>query len=228
MHQAYAGTHKGETGLVIANGPSLDDVPFGLLNKYVKVACNHYGCACEHNAFLPQPEYWSQTGLNQVQTAEQRKHYHPAIEGARLAFVNKYVVKAFPQDNVVGILSRKAQGIPTNDNQAFSKDPLHAVGIGFTQTYINLQIAYWLGFETVLIVGLDNDYEADPNKRHFYPDAEHNSDPPFHGNEKQAAGSNYVFGLAREAYEADGRRIINLTPTDKTPALEMGRLEDWA
>lgn len=229
----FAGIHRGETGLIIGNGPSLKDVSFDFLNRHIKIACNHYGCACDHNKYLPQAEYWSQLGYNQVQTMRQREHYYPAIEGARLAFVNKHMIGQFPQDNVVGILSRNGLGLPMpgpHGNRAFSGDPLYAVGVGFTQLYVNFQIAYWLGFETLLIVGLDEGYEAAQKKygqRHFYPDAAHNSAPPYHGEQGFIDGSNYVFGLAKEAFEADGRRIINLSNPTMDRVFEKGNIEDY-
>lgn len=222
--------HEGETGIVIANGPSLLDVPTGFLDQYPTIGCNHMGCACEDSYY--SPTYWDQLGLNQVKTEEQREHYYPAIEQAEAAFVNRFVEHKFPFDNVYGIISRGALGreLPQpHGNRTFSTDALDAVGIGFTQTYISFQIAYMLGFDTVLVVGLDNDYGDGPNRDHYY-DVEddgviHLGSP--YSNEEFQEGSDFMFFLARKAYEADGRRIINLTPESKAYSLERGDLEDW-
>jgi len=218
----YHNKHKGPC-IVVANGPSLTDVPVEFFDKYPTIGCNHFGCACEHTFY--HPTYWSQLGLDQVDTEEKRKHYYPAIENAELAFVNRAMRDKFPQENIVGILGRDETGF--KQGRAFSIDILSRVGVGYTQIYISLQIAYWLGFTTALLVGLDNDYNADPGKRHFYEDKEHNSCEPFHGNEGAKLGSDFVLGLARAAFEADNRRIYNLTPTKNTPSLRMGKLRDW-
>ena len=80
-----------------------------------------------------------------------------------------------------------------------------------------LQVMYYLGFEKVLCVGLDNDYGADPDKLHFYPNDPRFATEPGMGRKVFQKGSNYVFGLAKEAYENDGREIINVNETNNTP-----------
>jgi len=102
------------------------------------------------------------------------------------------------------------------------------VGVGYTQTYVNLQIAYWIGFRTVLLIGIDHDYGSED--RHFYKDSEIDEYYPLPDDERVAtitAGADEVYRLAREAYEADGRRIINLTPNSKTDVFEFGDIEGW-
>ena len=119
-------------------------------------------------------------------------------------------------------------------NKSFSFVPLKGLWEGFTVTYVCLQLAYWMGFETVLLVGVDHRYEYDgePNEErvlqgddpnHFHPDyfkgmKWHNPD---------LARSEDAYNLARIAFQAAGRRIINLTPNTGENAFEKGRLEDW-
>lgn len=224
-------SHKGETGIVVGNGPSLAETPRSFLESYPRICCNHYHCRCmldmDEYPDLPAPTYWSQLGANQVQTQEQREHYYSAIEAAEAAFVNRLVADKFPQDNVHGIFSRQDVEPGSFAKRQFSFEPLEYVGIGYTQTYISLQLAYYLGFTTVLIVGLDSSYRADPDKRHYYEDRPHNSDEPYGGHERFEKGSNFVFALSRQAYERDNRRIINLSPATFETVFEKGSVEQW-
>ena len=69
----------------------------------------------------------------------------------------------------------------TNSPVSFSTNPIHGFWQGATVTYVAMQLAYWMGFKKVLLVGIDHDFEAkgvpgkiitlengDPN--HFRPD----------------------------------------------------------
>ena len=228
-------SHKGETGLLVANGPSLEYVKTDIFEKYPTMGMNRIykpinpdldesGEAIPDTGYQLWPDYYCLIGRDQVDTPEKRAVYNEVIGRAKAAFVNRDFVKHW-EGNIHGILSHSEDG--KYQGKSFSFDPLKRIALGFTNTYPCMQIMYWMGFKTVLLVGLDNDYGADPEKRHYFPDTEEESCEPFGGRERTMEGSNYVFHLARMAFEADGRRLIQLTKTSKTPALEKGRLEDW-
>jgi len=213
--------HAGETGLIVANGPSLADVPPAFLEKYPSMGMNRIYLPI--NGYRFQPWYYCILGYDQLDAEEKRAVYRDVIKNARAAFVNREFAHMF-EGNVYPISGRDESG--RRQGHKFSFEPLRRVGVGFTNTYVAMQLMYYLGFKTVLIVGLDNDYTAAAQK-HYYPDAPDLVAESPHGDEGFQEGSNYVFHLARQAYEASGRRLINLTPTDKTPTLKMGRLEQW-
>ena len=85
---------------------------------------------------------------------------------------------------------------------------------------------YHLGFEKVLCVGLDNDYGADPEKLHFYPNDDRFACEPAGGRYATQKGSSYVFGRAKKVFEADGRQIINVNRGNNTP-FEHGDPDDY-
>ena len=214
--------HKDETGLIVANGPSLETMPIALFEKYPTMGMNRIYKPI--NGYRLWPDYYCLVGADQVDTPEKRAVYNEVISHAKVAFVNRTFAHCW-EGNIYGIGIRGEDG--SYQGKKFSFDPMKRIALGFTNAYPCMQIMYWLGFKTVLLVGLDNDYGADPEKRHYFPDTEEESCEPFGGRDRVREGSNYVFHLARQAYEADGRRLIQLTKTDKTPALEKGRLEDW-
>ena len=208
--------------MLVANGPSLEYVKTDIFEKYPTMGMNRIYKPI--NEYQLWPDYYCLIGRDQVDTADKRAVYNEVISRAKAAFVNRDFVHHW-EGNIYGILSHGVDG--TYQGKAFSYDPLKRIALGFTNAYPCMQIMYWMGFKTVLLVGLDNDYGADPEKRHYFPDTEEESCEPHGGRERTMEGSNYVFHLARQAFEADGRRLIQLTKTGKTPSLEKGRLEDW-
>jgi hypothetical protein len=101
----------------------------------------------------------------------------------------------------------------------FCYDISQGVHEGRTVTYAALQIAYYLGFKEVIIIGMDHryDYAGNPNEasrldgadpNHFCADyfgggqAWHNPD---------LEHSEESYRIARTEFEKDGRRIIDAT-----------------
>ena len=105
---------------------------------------------------------------------------------------------------------------------------------GATVTYVAMQLAFYMGFAEVVLVGVDHSFVSkgpahklvmatEPDKNHF--------DPNYFG-----AGvswqlpdlemSEYAYRLARDAFEARGRRIINSTVGGKLEVFTRVALED--
>lgn len=231
IKDAYNGT-----GIVIANGPSLDKVPRDFLDKYPTIGTNNiylYGMTEEEVKAYPEaplkfvPSFYTILGIDQLDSKKKQKYCRPIIEQADLAFVNRLTYPEFDMPHVYAIhgvrLSTKTRPVP---RETFSYDILDCVGIGYTNTYIMLQVMYYLGFEKVLCVGLDNDYSRDDEQLHFYPDDPRFACEPLQGRKTHQIGSNYVFGLAKKAYEMDGREIININDINNTP-FEQGLPKDY-
>lgn len=228
--------HKGETGIVIANGPSLNNVPRDFLDKHPTIGTNNiylYGMTEEEIEAYPEtplkfvPNFYTILGMSQLDTADKRDYCHPIIKAVDLAFVNRLVYAEFNMPHVYAIhgvrVSTKRRPQP---KQKFSYDIKDFVGIGYTNTYIMLQVMYHLGFTKILCVGLDNDYGKSNDRLHFYPDDERFACEPVMGRRAHEMGSKYVFGLAKKAYEMDGREIININKVNNTP-FEQGLPEDY-
>ena len=119
----------------------------------------------------------------------------------------------------------------------FSTDPTQRMYSGQSVTIINLQVAYYMGFSEVVLIGMDFSYTVpsdakvggalitsmgdDPN--HFHPDyfgkGKVWKDPKL-----DRVLANYQ--LAKLMYEADGRRIVNATPGGKLELFDCVPYED--
>lgn len=71
---------------------------------------------------------------------------------------------------------------------------------GFTGVYVALKQAYYLGYETVYLYGVDHD----PEWKHASPYY-----PPSNGSDYLRARMREHFRIAADVYKAAGRRIIN-------------------
>lgn len=102
----------------------------------------------------------------------------------------------------------------------FGKDLCQPICSGGTVTYLALQVAYYMGFRQVILVGVDHDFvdKGTPNRtetrthdvdeNHFHPDYFPK------GSRWQLPDllrSEGAYRLAREAYEADRREILDAT-----------------
>jgi len=209
----YRDLHKDETCLIIGNGTSLRDVPREFLLKYPTFGTNRIYLL---EGFTPT-YYCSVNPLVIQQFSE---------DIARID-APKFLPASYCFDDTC---------LPLNSSGMvlFSQDASQWIYEGHTVTFVCMQIAYYMGFKTVLLVGVDHSFVFDgrPNEQqvmegndpnHFHPDY-------FRGrswNNPDLVRSEHAYKLARAAYEAHGGRIINLTPGTKEQAFEKGNINDW-
>lgn len=205
--------HKGETCLIVGNGPSLKNVPLEFLNKYPSFGTNRIYLL---DGFTPT-YYCSVNPLVIGQFSED------------IAKVNapKFLPERYCFDETC--LPLVSSGIPV-----FSQDASQWVYEGHTVTFVCMQIAFYMGFDTMLLVGVDHSfkYEGSPNQQnklqgedpnHFHPQYFANRE----WNNPDLERSERAYKLARAMFEAHGKRIINLTPGTKEQAFEKGEINDF-
>ena len=208
--------HKGETCLIVGNGPSLKKIPKDFLKKYPTFGTNR--CYLH---FLPT--YY--VAIN------------PLIVEQWLGDIMQLDVDAMFLPASLQIAGGSAHYLKSIYGPPFfSKDITEGIHEGFTVTYVCLQIAYFMGFSIVLLVGVDHRYEYQgmPNEEQLAvgPDPNHFSLDYFTGGVKwnlpDLEMSEVSYRLAREAYEADGRRIVNLTPGTALDVFPKDKWRKWA
>jgi hypothetical protein len=205
--------HKDETGVIIGNGLSLNKTPLAMLNeKYATFGSNKI-------YRLPfTPDYYSIVDKEMMDTC--------------LPLPKKFTPKA---------LFLRAEAQVKNNNPiypivagGFSRNIDNFVILGGTVTYVLLQIAYYMGFTKLLLVGVDHNY---PHAGTVEPGAQFvaGKDDPDHfkcsdGLPYFETGKKYnspeterveqYYKWADEFFKLEGRKIINLTPDSKTNAFE--------
>lgn len=93
-----------------------------------------------------------------------------------------------------------------------------------TVSFLNMQLAFAMGYENVVLIGFDHSYQQAPDLKEGAAIVQDTEDPNhfdpryFHGKTWQAADTGNMekmYLVAREAYAAAGRRIVNATDGGK-------------
>ena len=194
--------HRGETCLIVGNGPSLRDIPLSFLEQYPTFGTNliykligftpTYYTAVDHRVLVPL-----------AKTLETRFPGVPKFVPDRYVDYQARPVYYFhhrPGDVWIG----NSEGV----------DMLTDPGLAYVSiSHVALQLAYYMGYTTMLMVGMDNTGDG----MHFYGDG---YPLPF------PDAIDLSFGMLRKGFEAakNPRRIINLSTATQVTTIERG---DW-
>jgi hypothetical protein len=116
----------------------------------------------------------------------------------------------------------------------FQGDLRRPLASGGTVTYAALQLAFFMGFSQVVLIGVDHRFtdQGTPNKEETRPEAEDANHfhpdyfPP--GSRWQLPDllrSELAYAKAREAYEAVGRQILDATVNGACPVFDKVHFE---
>lgn len=225
-HEALHNSHKG-VGLLVATGPSLEQVPTEFLKLCPTMSMNRITLK------VPEfvPDYYLSIGLTHFDTQDKRDSMKPLIShpDCKAAFIQRMWAWEYPWKKVISTMgTHPMYGEPVG-SPAFSLDPRICVGTTTNSAYPCLQVMYWLGFQTVLIVGLDHRY-PEGDKKHFYADGDapgFDVGPGKYTEEQWEGIGNAGLAIAEKVYRADGRRILNLTEGSHCTAFEFDKVSNW-
>lgn len=214
----YVAIHRNERCIILANGPSLLKTDLRLVTNEITFGMNRIYLAFDQLPFVPT--YY--LCLNEL-VLEQY-----AAEIALLAipkFLNWDRRRLFSRDDDAVFFLRVGLGL----RERFSPDLRSPLGGGGTVTYAALQLAYGMGFQEVVLVGLDHSYSegGTPNVtrvRTAARDEDHFVTDYFPAGTRwqlpDLRRSEGAYRLAREAFELRGGRIIDATPGGKCEVFE--------
>lgn len=204
--ERFAAERANDTCVIVGNGPSLNQTDLSLLEGR-DVFCSNY-------AYL-KPELWRHAKYLAVVNnlvAEQGAGEINLLGGVRKLFPYWLSYCIRPDEETYFFHS---VGVPE-----FSLDIHRNVSWRHTVTFFHLQIAYGLGYRRAVMVGFDHNYAQQPgvvegavidqqssDQNHFDPSY-------FKGKKWHAAdvdNMEAMYRLAKSAYEADGREIVNAT-----------------
>lgn len=213
--------HAGERCFILGGGPSLLEHDLRLLKNEVTFGVNGIFLIFDKLGF--QPTYYA---------VEDRLVYEDRFDDIRTLvsesvcfFPIQFYVPEFHKNgnNYFRAIYEFGQ---TDDWPNFSKNAASLVWIGGTVTYVCMQLAYYMGFTEVYLLGMDHNYNKpedietngmewksnsdDPN--HFHPDyfgkGKRWHDPQLWRMEK-------AYNKARKVFERSGRQIANATSGGK-------------
>ena len=214
----YSNCHTGQRCFILANGPSLTQIEFPRLRNEFTIGMNRIYLIFDQLQFVPSyyvciNELVLEQFVNDINNLPMPK------------FLNWNRRQLFDQKNQSTLFIRLAYGV----KDFFGQDPKNDLSGGGTVTYTALQLAYYMGFQQVILVGLDHSYTESgiPNKievRKYTEDTSHFHPGYFPQGIKwqlpDLKRSEIAYALAREQYEQNGRSILDATIGGKCTVFE--------
>lgn len=222
--EKYRHAYNGQRCFIIGNGPSLRQTDMSLLkNEYTFGLNRIYLLFPElgfHTSFLV-----SVNDLVLGQSAEEMK----ALSLPK--FITWRARQWFADDPQAIFLDTDYTG-----EENFSADAARRIYEGFTVTYVALQLAFFMGFQQVILIGVDHNFTTqgkanqaivsqgdDPN--HFAPNY---FGKGYTWQLPDLEGSERAYRLAHEAYTRAGRSVVDATVGGKLtifPKVDYTQLE---
>lgn len=202
----YQDRHAGQRCFIIGNGPSLRRMDLSLLRDEITFGMNRFYLAFDELGF----------------------------ETSYYVAVNELVMRQFAHD-IARIRAPKflywpgRRHIPLGDDTMFLRfgapqtrfetDPRGRLGPGSTVTYVALQLAWYMGFEQVVLIGVDHHFESrGPAHATVVSDGEdpNHFDPRYFGKGVEwqlpdLDGSEAAYRVAKQRFEAAGREVLDAT-----------------
>lgn len=219
--RALKGCFDGQTCVIIGNGPSLNDTDLSLLADVPTFGVNRLYLAKDR---LPGPLtfYVVEDSAVMLENAEEIA----AVE-SQFTFLPTDYKDAFKGLDVdkSPVYFRMNAGFYGRGTSAyclprFSTRADQRLFCGQSVTYINMQLAYWMGFRKVILVGMDFSYEVPtdslikgnhilsqgPDPNHFHPDY-FGAGRTWKDPKLERVKANYE--LARRMFASRDREIVN-------------------
>ena len=215
----------GQRAFIIGNGPSLNLLDLSLLKDEITFGVNSLFYKFDEMGFTPT--FFT---IEDTFVAEDRSVEIGLVQGP-IKFYGNYLdefLATDPESIWLNVIPNYAEysGFPH-----FSTDAPSRLWVGGTVTYINLQLAYYMGFSEIYMIGFDHSYvipkdattkganiisnSDDPN--HFHPDY---FGKGYRWHDPRVDRMERCFIQARHAFELDGRHIYNATAGGKLEVFE--------
>jgi tetratricopeptide (TPR) repeat protein len=202
----YKNRHKGQRCVIIGNGPSLNKMDLSFLENEITFGTNRIYLLFNRWKFR-LTYYASVNPLVLEQSASE------ILKIKAPKFLSNKGIMFFPNP------PKDLMFIKSLPKWYFSRDPREGLCEGWTVTYFAMQLAYFMGFSEVILIGVDHFFmtQGDPNKEVVSQGADPNHfHPEYFGKGirwhlpdlKRSEGS---YEMAKKAFEADGRRIVDAT-----------------
>lgn len=197
--------HEGRKAVVLCNGPSLLKTDFSLLEGVFTFGLNKINLLFERSTLRPS----CVVAVN------------PFVIEQNAGFYNETELPLFLDSGATGHVRRRPNVLFLHSGRQvkFARDCSVSIYQGHTVTFVALQLAFHMGFREVALVGCDHSFSSKgpPNEvvTAGEKDPDHFDPNYFAGGVKwqlpDLVQSEAAYVLARDTYEAFGRRIVNAT-----------------
>jgi len=211
---------KGERCFIVGNGPSLNQHDLSLLKDEYSFAVNSIYYKTDETGYRPTFFVVEDSSV-MAENIDRIKEY----EAPYKFFPTNYKSLHPEGDNVYFFKMNRSfyeKSSPFYCIPRFSADASKVLYCGQSVTYINLQLAYFMGFTEVYLIGMDFSYVIPKEHKRRGDIIESTTDDPNHFHKDyfgvgktwkdpklERVGANYR--QAKLSYEAVGRKIYNAT-----------------
>ncbi len=201
----FKNIHAGERCVIIGNGPSLRDTKVELLRGEITFGLNRIYLMFDRLGF----ETTYHVVVNKLVVEQCSDEFRR---------INSPLFVTTPNREYLGGLANAVYLTPLGCPR-FTTNPAHGIWEGGTVTYVAMQLAYYMGFTEVVLVGVDHRFvEKGPANKVVIstgPDQSH-FDPRYFGagfkwQLPDLETSEVAYHLARRKFESSGRRIVDAT-----------------
>jgi len=220
---------KGERCFIVGNGPSLNKLDLGKLKNEYSFAVNGIFYKTKENGYRPTfyvVEDHSVMMDNQSEINDYDAEYKFFPINYKRFITNRKNTTFFRMNT--GFYEKQS---PNFKIPRFSTDCSKRLFCGQSVTMINLQLAYFMGFSEVYLIGMDFDYKipesaivdgdciesTEDDINHFHPDY-FGKGKKWHNPHLDRVLNSYK--MNKLVYEMDGRKIFNSTAGGKLELFE--------
>ncbi len=197
--------HKGERVVIVCNGPSLNKMDLSFLKNEYVIGLNKIYLGFKKYKFYPK--YYVAVNEKVLRQSHQEINQLTCIK-----FLSNRANELFSEGALTHIIDT------SSPKERFSKDLSKGLEEGWTVTYAALQVAYYLGFTEIVIVGMDHRFlfQGKPNEAKFLEgeDKNHFCSTYFSNKEwdnPDLENSEKSYQIAKEIFDGDNRKIFDAT-----------------
>ena len=207
--------HRGEDCFIIGNGPSLNKMNLSVLNSFYTFGLNKIYLIFEkHPLNLSYYVTVNQLVIEQSSQEIQNLQCPCFIEHEK-------------SQDVIGQRNNIFRLATTGRPYMFQTDITQKICEGNTVTYVALQLAYYMGFKRVFLIGVDHNfkYSGKPNEKQVLGVEDPNHfDPRYFGNQEwnlpDLEASELAFHLANFHFKRSDRTVFDATVDGKLQIFE--------
>jgi hypothetical protein len=209
-----------DTCIIAGNGPSLAETPWHLLEGQDVIISNNSFLKTE---LVRTAKYY--TVVNYL-VAEQSLQHINLLEGPSkvIPYWLSYCINEGPNTYFVDSIG----------HPEFCVDIFKNMSWRHTVSFFNMHLAYGLGYRRAILIGFDHSYQQEAGVKESdvilsdQKDVNHFDPSYFQGKKWQAADvekMERMYRLAKSAFEADGREIVNATQGGRLELFRRASLE---
>jgi len=223
--------NKGKRCFIIGNGPSLNKLDLTLLKEEYTFGVN--AIYLNYDNMLFHPTYYV---VEDNLVAEDRKEEINTYKGPKYKFFGNYFRSTLKADQDTIFINLLRNYADEKRFPLFPKNSIRKLGVGGSVTYVCLQLAYYMGFKEVYMIGFDHNYKipksalisniratgfditsTENDVNHFHKDY---FGKGYRWHDPNVERMEIGFKKADEVFKKNGRKVFNATFGGKLDAFE--------